>query len=150
MFMSVDLRNTINVSKIIYKCRAPILLLPVSNLSSILTLSTFTSLGMYNNASPFKSFLDHCCSVPLLSTPQSRKKIVPIGMVSRMWKISRMVGWLSRSAKMKASDNEDGLFLRSWWNVLQLSGIFPVEKLHFGVGWLAHWTGQRLSQFLLK
>ena len=76
----MSVHNTINVSKVIYKCRAPILLLPVSNLSSILTLSTFTSLGMYNNASPFKSFLDHCCSVPLLSTPQSRKKIVPIGM----------------------------------------------------------------------
>ena len=38
MFMSVH--KTINVSNVIYKCRAPILLLPVSNLSSILTLST--------------------------------------------------------------------------------------------------------------
>ena len=37
MFMSVH--NTMNVSKVIYKCREPILLLPVSNLSSILTLS---------------------------------------------------------------------------------------------------------------
>jgi hypothetical protein len=37
MLMSVH--NTMNVSKVIYKCREPILLLPVSNLSSILTLS---------------------------------------------------------------------------------------------------------------
>jgi hypothetical protein len=37
MLMSVH--NTINVSNVIYKCREPILLLPVSNLSSILTLS---------------------------------------------------------------------------------------------------------------
>ena len=51
MFMSVH--NTMNVSKVIYKCRAPILLLPVSNLCSILTLSTFTSLWTCNNASPF-------------------------------------------------------------------------------------------------
>ena len=42
MFISVH--NTMNVSKVIYKCREPILLIPVSNLSSILTLSTFTSL----------------------------------------------------------------------------------------------------------
>ena len=51
MFMSVH--NTMNVSKVIYKCREPILLLPVSNLSSILTLSTFTSLWMCNNANTF-------------------------------------------------------------------------------------------------
>jgi hypothetical protein len=37
MYMSVH--NTINVSKVIYKCRAPILLLPVANLSSILIWS---------------------------------------------------------------------------------------------------------------
>ena len=36
----MSVHNTIYVSKVIYKCRAPILLLPVSNLSSILTLST--------------------------------------------------------------------------------------------------------------
>ena len=46
-----------SVVKVIYKCRAPILLLPVwlavSNLSWILTLSTFTCLWMCNNASPF-------------------------------------------------------------------------------------------------
>ena len=46
-----NIYNTINVSKVIYKCRVPILLLPVSNLSSSLTLSTFTSLTC-NNASP--------------------------------------------------------------------------------------------------
>jgi hypothetical protein len=37
MLMSVH--NTMNVGKVIYKCREPILLLPVSNQSSILTLS---------------------------------------------------------------------------------------------------------------
>ena len=42
-----------SASKIIFKCREPILLLPVSNSSSILILSTFTSLWMCNNASPF-------------------------------------------------------------------------------------------------
>jgi hypothetical protein len=51
MFISVH--NTINVNKVIYKCRVPIPLLRVSNMSSILTLSTFTSLWMCNNASPF-------------------------------------------------------------------------------------------------
>jgi hypothetical protein len=40
MYMSVH--NTINVSKVICKCRAPILLIPVANLSSILILSTFS------------------------------------------------------------------------------------------------------------
>jgi hypothetical protein len=35
----MSVHNTMNVSKVIYKCREPILLLPVSNLSSILTLS---------------------------------------------------------------------------------------------------------------
>ena len=35
----MSVHNTINVSKVIYKCREPILLLPISDLSSILTLS---------------------------------------------------------------------------------------------------------------
>ena len=37
MFMSVH--DTMNVGKVIYKCREPIYFLPVSNLCSILTLS---------------------------------------------------------------------------------------------------------------
>ena len=41
--MFIPVHNTINVGKVIYKRRAPIPLLPVSNLSSILTLPTFTS-----------------------------------------------------------------------------------------------------------
>jgi hypothetical protein len=54
-----------SASKIIFKCREPILLLPVSNSSSILILSTFTSLWMCNNASPFSLYstiavLFHC------------------------------------------------------------------------------------------
>jgi hypothetical protein len=43
MFMSVH--NTINVGKVIYKRKASILLLPVSNLSSILFLPTVNVTG---------------------------------------------------------------------------------------------------------
>ena len=59
----------------------------------------------------------------------------PIGMVSRMWNISRMLG----SAKIKASNRED--LDRTYF-----IGEFPVEKLHFGVG--RHCTSKKFSQFL--
>ena len=48
----MSVHNTINVGKVIYKRKAPIFLLPVSNLSSILTLPTFTlKISTWNNPS---------------------------------------------------------------------------------------------------
>jgi len=75
MFMSVH--NTINVSKVIYKCRTPILLLPVSILSSIFTLSS-TIVVLFHCFRRFKA--DNVRS----------HGTDPIGMVSRIWAISRM------------------------------------------------------------
>jgi hypothetical protein len=66
MFMSVH--NTMNVSKVIYKCREPILLLPVLNLSSILTLSLMEQ--------ELLTFPEHLSSPPVFSWVRVTRSLV--------------------------------------------------------------------------
>ena len=124
MFMSVH--NTINLSNVIYKCRVPILQVfwPCQHLP------------LCNNANPFKFVLDHCCSVPLFLTPQSRKR-------SFTWYGSHWHGLVECGRFRKCLGNNPG---RPEWkhrigrmvSLYDLDRTYsssgsPVEKLHFGV-----------------
>ena len=149
MFMSVH--NTINVGKVIYKRKAPILLLPVSN-CLVFWPCQHLLLGkceimLVRLVCPRPLLF---CSVALDASKQ--KRVVHMVRIILAWLVEcgryreyldnnpGRPQWKHRIGRMHGSS------LRSWQNLLRPMD-FLLKSCNFGVG--RHCTSQRLSQFLL-
>jgi hypothetical protein len=146
MFMSVH--NTINVGKVIYKRKAPILLLPVSN-CLVFWPCQHLLLGkceimLVRLVCPRPLLF---CSVALDASKQ--KRVVHMVRIILAWLVEcgRYREYLDNNPgrpKMEASDREDGCLVL----IEPTPAVdFLLKCCNFGVG--RHCTSQRLSQFLL-